>query len=56
MTKRAAFRQDDVKRAVNGVVAAGLSVCRIEVESGRIVVFVGEPSNDRANPLDKLYG
>lgn len=56
MTVRAAFKQDDVRRAVNGVKAAGLPVSRIEVESGRIVVIVGEPGKERANPLDKLYG
>lgn len=56
MTARAAFKQDDVRRAVNGVKDAGLPVARIEVDGGRIVVIVGEPSKDRPNPLDKLYG
>jgi hypothetical protein len=56
VSARAAFKQDDVKRAVNGVVAAGLSVSRIEVEAGRIVVIVGEPGKERVNPLDRLYG
>lgn len=56
MTQRAAFKQDDVRRAVNGVKAAGLPVARIEFEAGRIVVIIGEPSKDRTNPLDRLYG
>jgi hypothetical protein len=56
MTARVAFRQDDVRRAAKGAVDAGLSVARIEVENGRIIVIVGDPDKSRINPLDRLYG
>jgi hypothetical protein len=38
-----AFRQSDVTKAVKGAVNAGLEVQRIEIESGKIVVFAGRP-------------
>ena len=56
MTARAAFRQDDLTRAVRGVEAAGLKVARVEVEQGRIVVVVDEAAAaNKKNPLDRLY-
>lgn len=56
MTARAAFKQDDVARAVRGVQAAGLKVARVELEQGRIVVIVDEGhASNRKNPLDRLY-
>ena len=45
MTVPARFRQSDVKRAAAGVVAAGLSVARVEIDAaGRIVVIPGKPT------------
>jgi hypothetical protein len=42
MTRRAAFRQTDVSRAVRGATAAGVSIARIEVDaSGKIVIIAG---------------
>ena len=38
------FKQGDVTRMVKGVVAAGVDVMRVEVDTdGRIVVFAGKP-------------
>lgn len=38
------FKQGDVTRMVKGVVAAGVDVMRVEVDTdGRIVVFAGNP-------------
>lgn len=55
MTARAAFKQDDVARAVRGVQAAGLKVARVELEQGRIVVIVDEGAiANRRNSLDRL--
>jgi len=45
VTAPARFRQSDIKRATAGVVAAGLSVARIEIdESGKIVIIPGRPT------------
>lgn len=57
MTARAAFKQDDVKRAVNGVKAAGLPVAGVEFNDNGFRVLVGEPDVGKArrNPLDRLH-
>lgn len=44
MTKRARFREVDVKRAVSGAARAGLKIARVEIEpDGTIAIFVGSP-------------
>jgi hypothetical protein len=55
------FRQGDVTRAVKAVVAAGVTVERVEVEGGKIVVVTtADKSQERegnannANPWDTL--
>ena len=41
--------QGDITRAVKGVVAAGVTVMRVEVDiNGRIVVIAGKPSDAAA--------
>lgn len=57
MTARAAFKQADVKRAVNGVKAAGLPVAGVEFNDHGFRVLVGEPdaAKARRNPLDRLH-
>lgn len=48
MGARARFTQADLKRAVSGVVAAGVLVGRIEIDpSGKIVILPAN-SNDKA--------
>ncbi|MEH6722981.1 MAG: hypothetical protein V7686_05605 [Qipengyuania sp.] len=45
MTAPARFKQSDVKRAAAGVVAAGLSVARVEIDvNGKIVIYPGRPT------------
>ncbi|MGR3368819.1 MAG: hypothetical protein ACU0CC_07570 [Sagittula sp.] len=48
------FKQADVTRAVKGVVAAGLSVARTEIDrDGKIVVIIGAPGSAKdANDWD----
>lgn len=56
MTPRrsAIFKQDDVKRACKGVVAAGLPVGRVEIDrEGRIVITTAAClPEDAPNPWD----
>lgn len=55
MTVRAAtFKQDDVKRACKGVVAAGLAVGRVEIDrEGKIVITMAAAlTNETPNPWD----
>lgn len=50
MTAPARFRQSDVKRAAAGVVAAGLSVARVEIDAaGKIVIIPGKPTTPPRN-------
>ena len=45
VTAPARFKQSDVKRATAGVVAAGLSVARVEIDAhGKIVIIPGQPT------------
>jgi hypothetical protein len=40
------FKQGDVTKVVKGVVAAGVEVMRVEVDTnGRIIVIAGKPSD-----------
>lgn len=44
MTAPARFKQSDVKRATAGVVSAGLSIAKIEIDhTGKIVIITGKP-------------
>ena len=49
------FKQGDVTKAAKGVVNAGLSVKRIEIQEGKIVVFTGRPDDKgQANEWDDV--
>jgi hypothetical protein len=54
------FRQGDVTRAVKAVVAAGIEVARVVVDTdGRIVVIAGKPESNQdqnkgGNEWDRL--
>jgi hypothetical protein len=57
MTARAAFKKADVQRAVEGVLASGLPVARIEFNDNGFAVLVGEAEKGRRrNKADDLYG
>lgn len=50
MTARAAFKQDDVRRAVKGATDAGLVIGRVEVQpDGKIVII---PQSSAANDAE----
>ena len=58
MTAPARFKQDDIKRAVAGVTAAGMRVGRVEIDpSGKIVILSDTvaPATD-PNPWDAAIG
>ena len=49
------FKQGDVTKAAKGVVNAGLSVKRVEIQEGKIVVFTGRPDDKgQANEWDDV--
>lgn len=51
------FKQGDVTKAAKGVVDAGLTVQRIEVDTknGKVIVFTGRPGDkDHANDWDNV--
>jgi predicted aspartyl protease len=50
-----AFKQGDITKAARGAVKAGLNVQRVEIEGGKIVVFVGGgPVSAQANEWDDV--
>jgi len=50
----AAFRQADLKRALQAAKAAGLQVSRIEIEpTGKIMIFIGTHGTVAEAPLDQ---
>lgn len=48
----ATIRQAEIARAVRGVRATGLTVTRVEVEGGKVVVYTGEGPAADESPLD----
>ena len=56
MTQRARFSQADVTRALKGIMQAGLTPVRIEIEpDGRIVVYCGD-AEEAAEDLAQYIG
>jgi hypothetical protein len=50
------FRKSDVRRAIDAVRSAGLSVGRVEVDRfGKIIMIIGEPTpaNDNAPEVNE---
>jgi hypothetical protein len=56
MARPKTYTQDDVKRAVKGAMAAGLSITRVEIDrdSGRIVLLTSQaPASAEVSYLDE---
>lgn len=54
-TRNATFRQSQVTRAIKGVVAAGVSIRQVEVETdGRIVIVASDGEESQAEDLTPL--
>ena len=50
------FRQSDVTRAVKAVMAAGIKVERVEVDSvGKITIVTGQTSSTERNEWDEVF-
>lgn len=49
---RTAIKQADITRTVKAVVAAGLSVVRVEVEGGKLVVITNQDVQADSSPLE----
>ena len=44
MTAPARFREADIRRAASGVIGAGITIARIEIDpTGKIVIIPGQP-------------
>ncbi|MCM5558073.1 hypothetical protein [Pleomorphomonas sp. JP5] len=52
MNRPATIRQADIARTVKGVVAAGLSVSRVEVDGGKLVIYTNEGVAPQESPLE----
>jgi hypothetical protein len=50
----ARFKQSDVRRAIQGAMAAGLSVARVEIDrDGKIVIIVSDSTRpETSTPLE----
>ena len=55
MTKPVSFRQDDVRRVMSAVKAAGYPVARIVLMKDRLEVIIGDEDDEGPNPLDRLH-
>ncbi len=56
MTKRVAFKQADLDRALAVVAKRGLQVARIDLNDNGASSIIGEPERrGRRNPLDRLH-
>jgi hypothetical protein len=54
MRRACTFKQSDITRAVKGVVAAGVEVMRVEVDTnGKIVVVAGKPATSDSGALQE---
>jgi hypothetical protein len=50
------LRKGDLVKAIKGAMEAGLSVQRVEVEKGKIIVFAGQPEATREQQPNEWDG
>ena len=48
----AQIRKSEIERIVKGVIATGLSITRIDVEGGKIVIYTNEGEANQESPLE----
>lgn len=48
----APIRKAEIERAVKGVLATGLSITRIDVEGGKIVIYTNDGGEQQDSPLE----
>jgi hypothetical protein len=54
MARKTPFKQTDVKRAVAGVLAAGVQISQVKItEDGEIIISAADPHASPSNPLDQ---
>lgn len=46
------LRKADIERATKGVIASGLSITRIEVEGGKLVIYTNDGVAHQESPLE----
>jgi predicted metal-dependent RNase len=48
----AQIRKSEIQRIVKGVIATGLSITRIDVEGGKVVIYTNEGEASKESPLE----
>ena len=48
----AAVRKAEIERTVKGVIATGLTITRIEVEGGKLVIYTNDGAAHQESPLE----
>lgn len=49
----APIRKAEIQRIVKGVIATGLSITRIDVEGGKLVIYTNEGLPNQESPLEE---
>ncbi|MGB5903075.1 MAG: hypothetical protein WBH00_09475 [Xanthobacteraceae bacterium] len=51
-SRPAPVRKAEIERTVKGVIATGLTITRIEVEGGKLVIYTSEGAASQESPLE----
>ena len=52
MPRAVAISKAEIERTVKGVIAAGLSITRIEAEGGKLVIYTNDGAGHQESPLE----